>query len=680
MNPDDWNDGYTTQDFYSRGNLRSNLDIDMTDHTLLKVNIGGILSEVNMPGNQADLWGLVYSLPANAFPIKNSKGDWGGTSDNPGTINPVAQAAGAGYYKIHERGLQADLQINQSLGMYVEGLGFSARMGYDNYSTLYEDHSKTFVYGSYPISWNTSKTGWESLVVGTYDTFESTASELGTDANTNYFERRATINASINYDRQLNDDNYLYAQVKWDFENSDFTGANTTIYRQNFSWFSHYGFRNKYFLDLALVGSESSRLAPDSKWDFSPNVGVAWVVSEEDFLSDNDIVNFLKVRASFGKQNADYLPPSGSWFYWKAGYNKDSGGLYPFNDSYQAGSYEFKSLAAPVEELTHEQAYKINVGLDARLFGGLDVEFDWFKQTNKQIWVDGSGVYSAVFGFSVPYVNNGEVESSGVELSLDYKKQLGEVAFNIGGNISYNHSKVIDMAEEPCLYSNLVETGDPLKSTRGLIAEGLFQNQEEINNSPQQTFSTVKPGDIKYKDVNGDGIIDANDKVRFGYSTTLPEIFYNFDLGVEFKGIGLNAMFQGVGRYTAIKNTAGYYWGLTTGTAKIQNISKEVYNDHWTAENPNAKYPRMAYQSNANNYQTSTFWEEDRSFLKLRDLEVYYKFPKSMIENTFIEGAKVYVRGVDLFTIDHMENVDAASDGAAQPLTRKIIAGFALSF
>ena len=707
VKPTELNDGYSTQEYYSRGNLRSNLDIDMTDYTVLKVNVGGILSELQVPGAQANLWQLVYALPANAFPIYDDHGYFGSSTVHAGTLNPVAQASGAGYYKVHERGMQADMQLDQSLGMFVEGLSLSGRISYDNYAKLYENHSKTYVTGNYSaisldqgVISSPSQTitlGGNTLYFGDY-TVSGTNSELGTDANNSTYERRAAVSASVNYDKNLNDNNYLYAQVKWDYENSDAQGTNNTIYRQNFSWYSHFVHRNRYILDLALVGSESSRLAPDHKWDFSPNAAIGWVASNEDFLKNVSFVNHLKVRVSGGIQNADYLP-NGSWSYYTRAYSKVSGGLYLFNDAYQGGSQAYM-YTAPVEEFTNENAYKLNVGLDARLFGGLDLTFDFYRQRNKNIWVSGSGAYSAVVQLPVPYVNKGETKSGGVELSLDYNKKFGDVGLHLGGNISYTHDEIVEQAEEVRAYPNLVTTGDRIKSTRGLIAEGLFQSQAEIDAAPTQTFQTlVVPGDIRYRDVNGDGTIDANDKVSFGYSTTLPEVFYNFHVGADFKGFALNAFFQGVGRYTAIKNTQGYYWGLTdnasvyatkeysvsgsnTGqtSVAVQNIAKEVYDDHWTAENPNAKYPRMAYQSNANNYQTSTFWQEDRSFLKLRDVELSYDFAYSLLHDTFVKKAKVYVRGVDLFTWDKLDNKDAAAYGNHQPLTRSVIAGVQLSF
>ena len=212
------------------------------------------------------------------------------------------------------------------------------------------------------------------------------------------------------------------------------------------------------------------------------------------------------------------------------------------------------------------------------------------------------------------------MDSKGFEIGASYNKKIGEVSLNIGANFALAKNEIIEQMEEPRLYDNLKTTGNPLKQTYGLKAIGYFKNQADIDNSPTQAFGNVKPGDIKYQDINGDNIIDANDKIAIGYSTTAPEIYYSFNLGAEWKGFGFDAMFQGTGRYSAVLNTKSLYWPLINNTT----ISQEYYDNRWTSENQNAKYPRLSSQSNENNYQTNSLWLADRSFLKLRSVELYY--------------------------------------------------------
>ena len=667
------NDGYSTQDKYVRGNLRTNLDIDLTPTTDLKVNLLGVLSEMSRPGNQTDLWSTIYGLPSNAFPIKSEKGDWGGTSTYAGTLNPIGQSTDAAYYKIHERALFADMTLQQDLKYWIQGLSFTARLGYDIYSTLYENHSREYIYGNYPV------TGWENgaPVKGEYWSGGADGT-MGKDANTNNYQRRLTVQAGLNFERNLTDNDYLYAQLKYDYEYANTTGVNAAIYRQNWSAWAHYAHKKRYLADLALIYSGSSRLAPNTKWAFAPTFSAGWVMSEEDFMKDVKFIDFLKLRASIGLTNADYLPGDNVWTYYTQSYSQAGGG-YVLTSDYGANMYgptTLGQMATP--DPSREKSTRFNIGFDARLFGGLNLEFDFFSQTRSNIWVSGAGYYTALIGFDAPYLNQGKVSQHGFEVAANYSKKFGDVTFNVGANMMLYKNEIKDQAEEPRVYNNLIQTGNPVSSTYGLIAEGLFTSQAEIDAAPTQTFSTVRPGDIRYKDVNGDNVIDANDVCKIGYSTACPELFYNFHLGAEYKGIGLDMMFQGVGRYSAMLNTSGYYWGLINNTS----LAQHVYDNRWSPENnnANAEFPRLSSSSNANNYQYSTYWLRNRAFLKLRNVEVYYNLPSSLLEKTkFIQSAKVYVRGVDLFTIDKIDEVDAASYGATNPLTRSIALGLAVT-
>ena len=676
-------DGYSTQDKYVRGNLRTNLDIDLTPTTMLKVNMLGMLSEMSRPGGpisigsssstaKADLWDMVYSIPALAFPIRNENGEWGGSSTYSGVNNPVAESAGAAYYKLHERALFADMTLNQDLKYWLEGLSLTARLGYDTYSTLYEDHSMTYVYGNYPSTGVVGQKGeyWTSGTPGT----------MGKNSGTVDWARRLVFQAGFNYERTFAEKHYVYGQLRYDYEWQNTTGSTGyTIYRHNGTFLGHYGYDNRYIGELALVYSGSNRLAPGTKWNFSPTVSAAWVMSNESFLKDNPIVNFLKLRASFGIINADYLPGDNVWNYYAKSYSQGSSntGSYPFGSGYDYVYANTTLGLLPTANPSHEKAYKYNIGIDATLFGSLNVEVDAYMQQRKDIWVAGTGAYTALIGFDAPYINAGKVNSHGFEISLDYTKKFGEVTFNAGGSFNFNKNKIKEQAEEPKAFENLVETGNPLNSTYGLVAIGLFKDEADIASSPAQNFSTVRPGDIKYEDINKDGVIDANDKTKIGYSGYAPEIFYNFHIGAEYKDFGLNLMFQGVGRYTANLSAKGMYWPLLNSTS----LSQQYYDGRWTPSNPNAEFPRLSSTSNANNYQTSTFWQRDRSFLKLRNVEAYYNLPKTLMDKTgFIKTAKIYVRGVDLFCLDHIDEADPEVYGVSAPVNKSVVAGVQLSF
>ncbi|MBO5626513.1 MAG: SusC/RagA family TonB-linked outer membrane protein [Prevotella sp.] len=663
------NDGYSTQDKYVKGNMRMNLDIDLTPTTLVKVNVLGVLSETSRPGSAVDLWDMVYTLPSAAFPIKSESGIWGGSNTWSGELNPVAQSIGAAYYKNHTRTLLADLTLRQDLSSWIKGLGASVRVAYDNVANIYEDHSKTYVYGVEVPSW-ASGSAEPTSKSSTY----GTDSPMGDGASVDTYNRRLYIDGGFNFQRTFGK-NDLYTQLKWDYEYVDPEGVSNTIYRQDITWWTHYVYGKRYYADLALVYSGSSRLAPGTKWNFSPTLSAAWVISNEQFMKEVKWVNFLKLRASAGIINTDYLPGDNVWSYYAQQYTT-SGGVYPFDSGWNTefGTTSLGQMAT--SNPGHEKAYKYNIGIDAKLFDGLDVSFDIYKQHRTDIWVSAAGKYSTALGMTAPYENGGIVDSKGLELGLDYNKTFGEASFNIGGNLTLTSNKIKEQLEEPRLYSNLIQTGNPVGQIYGLEAIGFFKDASDIASSPTQTFSTVKPGDIKYRDVNDDNVVDANDVVAIGNNGKVPGVYYNFHLGAEWKGIGIYAMFQGTGKYTANLNTKSMYWPLVGNTT----ISQYAYDNRWTPENQDAMFPRLSSQSNANNYRNSTLWLANRSFLKLRDLEVYYNLPKTLLEKTkIVKGAKVYVRGVDLLCFDSIDENDPEAVGI-YPVNRSVALGLSVTF
>lgn len=687
-NPTMNGEGYSTQDKYTRGTLRSNMDIDLGPKTKLHTHLYGVLTEQSQPGNQANLWGMVYQVPANAFPIKVNDNIWGGNTVYT-TNNPVAQSVGTAYYKKHQRALYADMQLDQDLSAITEGLSFQTQIGYDTWSNIYEDHSKTYVYGYYTVA---NYTG------GTVNPDDATlttggeSSNMGKGANNDAWVRRCIFNAAFNYDRTFGK-NSLYGQLKYDYEYNDVTGTNTTVYRQNISLMAHYGYDKRYMVDLAVVGAGSSRLAPGSKWSVSPTLSAAWNIHNEKFMQDVKAVNMLKLRASGGLQQLDVLPGDNVWTYYDQFYAFGSP-TYSF-DSTGSGT-EFGNTfieRAVTQSLGREKAMKYNVGIDATLFGGLNVSLDYYYQHRYDIWCTTAGSYSAVFGLTAPFENVGVMNSQGIELALDYSKQIGDVTFNIGGNVNKMSNKIVEQAEEPRLYDNLVRTGYNRGQVFGYVANGFFQKSDDINKDgvisademqqlglPVQSFTTVYPGDVKYQDITGDGKIDANDVKAIGKSASAPELYYSFHLGFEWKGLGIDAMFQGTGGWTGVMNTSGMY----RAAVATNTLSQYLYDNSWSAERDNVAnplFPRLSATSNANNDLTSTLNIFDRDYFKLRNIEVYYYIPQCIMKKTgFIKNTKIYVRGTDLFTIDNLECGDAAAYGAIQPMTRSVQFGASLTF
>ena len=684
------NDGYSTQNKYTRGTLRSNMDIDLSPKTKLHTHLFGLLTEQSQPGDQADLWAMIYKVPANAFPVKVNDAVWGGNSVYT-TNNPVAQSQGAAYYKNHQRALYADLVLEQDLSAITEGLSAQGQLGYDTWSNVYENHSKTYRYSNYQVTNN-----GDVIADGnaTLASVEGSDSNMGTASGNDAWIRRCIFNGSLNYNRTFAEKHDVYGQLKYDYEFSDKTGTNTTVYRHNISLFAHYGYDRRYLLDVALVESGSSRLAPGSKWAFSPNVSAAWNISNEAFMKDVTWVDFLKLRASWGNKALDVLPGDDVWTYYNQFYLMNAN-TYPFDATYTGTQWGNTYLStAMTQSLGHEQASRFNVGIDATLFGGLNLSLDYYYQHRYNIWYSTAGSYTGVFGLTAPYENVGVIDSKGFDISADYTKEINkDLTVSLGASLTLNKSIVKEQAEAPQLFANTSSTGERYGQAFGYVANGFFQKSDDVNGDgiisaaemqqkgyPVQSFTTVYPGDVKYVDLTNDGIIDANDRKAIGYSTTAPDLYYNFHLGAEYKGFGLDAMFQGVGKWTGFMNTNGLY----RSAVATNTLSQYLYDNSWSAERGNTEnpaFPRLSTTSNANNDVNSTLNMFDRSYLKLRYVELYYHLPKCVLEKlSVINNVKLYVRGTDLFTIDNLEEADAAAYGTTQPLTRSLQLGAAVTF
>ena len=658
----DTNADYSTQEKYSKANFRTNLDIDLSPKTKMQANIMGILNEFSRPGMGSDnLISKLYQLPSAAFPIRTESGLWGGNTTWGENWNPVALTEGRAYSKGHTRGLYADMSLRQDLSSLTKGLGASVRIGYDNLASYWENHTKGYKYGMASVaSWENGLPIAGEEITGGKDT------EMSGDSKLDWQYRAFNFQMNVDWQRQFGVHS-LYSMLLYTYKYDNAKGINNTFYRQNAGWYTHYGFKNRYFADFTLMASASNLLAPDHRWNVSPTVGLAWLISNEKFMQSQNVVDFLKLRASFGMLNTDNIPGNGYW-------NETVGGGngYPINNNFGGDGGWHEGRLASVNGTT-EKAYKYNAGVDATLFKGLTLTVDGFYERRSDIWVSSDGQNSAVLGASGSYVNAGIVDSWGTEIGANYYKKMGNVELNLGGTFTYNRSKIIEMLEEPAAYDYTRSTGNPVGQIFGLQAIGYFVDQADIDNSLPQQFGPVKAGDIKYKDMNGDKVINSDDRVAMGYNSTCPEIYYSFSLGLEWKGLGFSAQFQGVGNYTAILSGT-YYHPLVDNTT----ISNYVYRNRWTPETPNARFPRLTTETVDNNLQTSSLWLADRSFLKLRNCEVYYKLPSSWLNRFWVKNAKVYVRGVDLLCFDSIDQLDPEAMNNSYPATRSIHVGLSV--
>lgn len=659
------NVGYSTQEKFSKGNFRTNLDVELTPKTQMQANIMGVLNEFSRPGLGSDnLITKLYTLPSAAFPIKTEDGLWGGNATWNGYNNPVALTQGRAYTKAHTRALYADMSLRQDFSDITKGLGGGIRLGYDNIASYWENHSKEYKYGSQTVK------AWDNGEPVEFNTYTGGANgEMSGDSKLDWQYRSFNFQANADYQRQI-DAHSLYTMLMYTYKYDNAKETNKTYYSQNVAWYTHYGYNNRYFADLTLMNSASNVLETGNKWHLSPTIGLAWLISNENFMKDISFVDFLKLRASFGILNTNNIPYNGYWNETVTG-----GNGYPIRDNFNNdGSWQEGALASL--NGTTEKAYKYNAGFDAMFFKGLTLTLDGFYERRSDIWVSTVGKNSSVLGASSSYANAGIVDSWGTEIGVDYTKKIGDIQFNLGGKFTLSKNKIIEQFESPQAYDYLRSTGKSLGQIFALQAVGYFVDQADINNSPTQQFGQVKPGDIKYKDINRDGVINDNDFIAMGYNSTVPEVYYSFNLGFEWKGLGFTAMFQGVSNYTALLNTNSVYTPLV-GNATISNY---YYANHWTPENPNARFPRLTTEAVDNNLKNSSVWLADRSFLKMRNCEIFYKLPASFLGKMKMKTAKVYVRGVDLLCFDSIDLSDPEAMGRSYPATRSVNVGLAIGF
>ena len=659
LKPTDDNDGYSTQFKFSKLSVRSNLDITVSKTTNVKLNLFGNFSEHNRPGRgTGDIFAALYQTPSAAYPVKTEQGIWGGTSIYAN--NPVASISGMGYARSQARVLMADAEISQKLDFITKGLSGAFRVSIDNYGSYWENNTKNYAYESAAIDLATGEKSYNLLRNESTLSFSSS-----TGRYTNTFNLQAWLNYKFAKKKHQLDATLLYGMNK-----TTNTGRNTARAFMDVIGQANYAYDNRYIVNVAVSASASSILKPNHKWGFFPSLALGWILSEESAFK-NDWLDFLKLRASYGiVGRADY-------------------GVNLFRDIYDSsGSYRFKNNLTSmsgmgetqlgVKDLTYEKSHKLNVGIDFMAFKKLSFTIDGFYDHRTDILVSGSGAYSSILGLSAPQINDGVVDSYGIEVATKWSDKIGNVNYSIGGQFSFARSKVKEMNEVYRPHSYLERTGHPVGQIFGYEVIGIYQNQAEIDNREvKQLLSDVRPGDLMFKDQNGDNRIDEYDMVALGYNSSCPEIYYSFDLGAEYKGIGFYALFQGTANYSRILNTPSVYRPLVNNST----VSKEYYNNRWTKDNPNAKYPRLTSSGSDNNYSTNSLWVADASFLKLRTLELYYKVPERIIRNVWgVKGTKFFARAHDLFTIDKIDIADPESIGATHPTMTQYTFGINLSF
>ena len=429
----------------------------------------------------------------------------------------------------------------------------------------------------------------------------------------------------------------------------------------------HYDLKQRYMADLVLAMNGSSRSYPQ-KWSFAPTLSLGYIYANED---DASFLNFGKVRMSAGIQHTDYVPIQGLWL---ENYN-GGGGDYYFGAG--TGSQGWGTFIGyqPTRNFNLETAYKFNIGTDLRLAKSVDVNVDVYYQLRDDILLSGDGLNSSVMGIPSSYVNQGRVASYGVEVGANWVKRLSnDLSFNIGGSFTWGRNKQLRTIENVA-YDYLSAVGGRVNQAWGLEVVGFFKDEEDIASSPRQNFDVCKPGDFKYKDQNGDKVINEDDVVKMGYDASIPELNYALNLGFRYKNVGFNAMFQGAGMYTAYLGTTGVWTPLVDGA----NLSKEYYENSWDMSS-NPIYPRLTSRTNNNNYRANNVWYKNVNFLKLRNCEVYYYLPDRWTSKVRMSQCKVFVKGENLMTLTNLKVMDPENIGTNYPTLMGVNLGVSLKF
>lgn len=661
--PVDSNEGYSTQLKYGRLNYRTNLDIDLTKSSLLKVNFAGNLINNRRPGAQSgQLFNALYSTPSALFPVRTFDGVYGGNHIYGN--NPVALIEGTGYSTSHSRELLFDAGIRQSLDAFAKGLSAEIAVASDNYVSYWDGKNRNFLYEAV-----------SPVLDGVGTVVDTLISQYGQDTQLSYYNnlgnqrRHATLRANLNYFKSIGD-NELNLLFGFQEDKLVKKGQYNVFLNQNLYGTLHYGIAQKYFIDAAISYAGSNMLPDRERFGFFPSLSAAWLLSKEGFLSGSKTVTNLKLRASWGITGSNLIPQN----LYRQSYNS-SGGSYYFTDN-NTGFSGFSEGRLITENVTYESSAKSNIGLDGMLFDNLSFSFDVFYARRQNILANANGIYSDVVGVPDPLTSIGVVDNKGFELDLRWSDQIGQVNYFVDGMLSFARNEIIEMSEEYKPYDYLKETGGRIGQHFGLQAIGFFEDDAEIASSPKQEFSEVRPGDIKYKDQNNDGLIDAFDQVPVGYSS-LPEMYFGAALGAEFKGFGFSAVVQGIKNKSVYLNTQSVYRPFVANN----NVSEEAFKNSWTPETAgSAIWPRLTMKDNDNNYRQNDIWIADGSYIKLRNVDVYYDLKSSALENLKVNKLRFFARGNNLLSIDKIDILDPENLGVNYPIMRSYSVGVNVGF
>lgn len=674
---------YDTNANAKKWNYRLNTDIDITKSTILKVGVSGSLKKVNEPGLGGDIWHSIMGQTPISIPLVYSNGyiPAYGTGNR---TNPWVLATQTGYNEVWENKIQTNVTLEQKLDFVTKGLSFVGRFGYDT------NNKNNVLRRKWPKQYKAQRFRDEQGVLH-YD-LVSDESKMHQSSDSSG-DRVEFLEAIFNYDRAFKshhfggtlkynqDSKVMTVKIGDDIKNGIARRHQGLAGRVSYNW------NYRYFVDFNFGYNGSENFATGHQYGFFPATSAAWNIAEETFIKEHlKWINMFKVRYSYGKVGNDNFGDNvrfpylytigGSGGYQWADYNYDK----------NYGGKVYTALAA--DNVTWEIATKHDLGVDLSLFNdNFTATIDYFHEQRDGIYMERKYMPDIVGVQSYPKANVGSVLSRGFDGNFTYKQKLGDVRLTVRGNMTYSKNEILERDEEQNVYLYQMDQGHRVDQARGLIALGLFKDYDDIRNSPRQDFGTVQPGDIKYKDVNGDGVVNDGDRVAIG-ATTKPNLIYGMGISAQWKGLDVNVHFQGSGKSTffidgpSVRAFSEGTWGnILTDLVKDRWISADISGDPAT-ENPNASYPRLSYGGHNNNFRGSTYWLRNGAYLRLKTLEIGYSLPKGFVNKIHFNNMRFFFIGTNLLTFSSFKLWDpelGSSNGEKYPLARVFTLGLTVN-
>ncbi len=678
---------YDTNINYNRYNFRANVDLDMTRTTNLVLGIETVIIDQNYPGFaytedrsfSDDMWqSMAYMTPAIA-PLVYSDGSLPAYGRNNNSITPYVLLNYTGYLKHFRNTNKINLQLKQDLGMVTQGLSLSLLFNLNANSVLNQQRMKMpalfFADGRKRDGTLNKKQ--------TVDPVDPTYMRYPFAERTYYYEGR------VNYERTFADMHRvtgLFNVNLSDYSTSKHLTDLTAIPKRYiaFSGRVTYSYNDTYNIEGNLGYTGSEAFERGKKFGWFPAISAAWVPTQYQWVKDNiPVLDFLKFRASYGVVGNDKLTWDDSVrFPYLTIMEPGGGGSY-----WNPGGFSIVETQVGSNNLRWEKSTKQNFGIDVMFFKRrFDVTVDFFTDVRSGIYQQRADIPDEMGLVSMPWANVGKMKSWGIDGNISYTETFNEDTYlTVRANFTKSDNKILEYEESVKLYPYQTAVGYRNGVQRGFIAEGLFKDQAEIDDSPRQTLGgAIMPGDIKYKDVNGDGLINWDDSVPLKYGD-YPGINYGFAAEFNWKNWNVNVFFEGAANVTYFYGQGnggyGYYPFIGGQTGNVLEMVADQKN-RWTpasfsgdpaTENPNARFPRLAYGEHTNNYVNSTFWMVSGAYLRLKNVQISYRWKSRFMERIGLQSATFSLIGDNLHVWDKVgiwDPAQAKESGMKYPIQR----------